>query len=226
MFATQILPISVFLKKKYTNFSFKFKYCFGADFSKKKFYFWVAIAALGCLLFDLILTQVFPILDEWNEMLFGKDDSELSLNFIEVISGCIMAPLVEEAIFRGAIERRLLEKNWNPWIAIVISAIFFAIPHGKIYIFFSFFGILVGWLYYRTGCVWPGIVAHVINNSIAAVMAIGLLISGDELVDDQLLPLGVSIPLLIVGLAMMFFSVRQIAIMTKDRKLATPSTGE
>jgi len=223
MVASQLLPICVFLKRKYTNFSFSFGYRFGDGFSKKKLYLWVAVASVGCLLFDMMMIMIFPVVGEWETLIFGEDLSADTLNFIfiELISGCLLAPLVEEAIFRGAIERRLLEKDWNPWFAIVISAIIFAIPHVSLYtLFLSCFGILVGWLYYRTRCIWPGILVHAIYNSIIYVPGYinSFFASSDFLSeDDESLPLKISIPLLLVGIAILYYSVKQIALLTKDR---------
>lgn len=222
MVASQLLPIYVFLKRKYTNYSFSFGYQFGDGFSKKQLYFWAAVASVGCLLFDIMVMMIFPVIDEWNILIFGEDSGPDTFNFIDLISGCMLAPLVEEAIFRGAIERRLLEKDWNPWFAIVISAIIFAIPHFSLYtLFFSCFGILVGWLYYRTRSIWPGILIHSLNNSLA-LFVIGYFLSdfvpSDFMSeDDASLPLKISIPLLLVGIAILYYSVKQIALLTKDR---------
>ena len=221
MVASQLLPIYVFLKRKYTNYSFSFGYQFGDGFSKKKLYLWAAVASVGCLLFDIMIIMIFPVIDEWNILIFGEDSGPDTFIFIDLISGCLLAPLVEEAIFRGAIERRLLEKDWNPWFAIVISAIIFAIPHFSLYtLFFSCFGILVGWLYYRTRCIWPGILIHALYNSLVFVPGylFSIFASSDALSeDDALLPLSASIPLLLVGIAILYYSVKQIALLTKDR---------
>ena len=221
MVASQLLPIYVFLKRKYTNYSFSFGYQFGDGFSKKQLYLWAAVASVGCLLFDIMIIMIFPVIDEWNILIFGEDSSPDTFNFIDLISGCLLAPLVEEAIFRGAIERRLLEKDWNPWFAIVISAIIFAIPHFSLYtLFFSCFGILVGWLYYRTRCIWPGILIHALYNCLAFVpgYVFSIFASSDALSeDDASLPLSASVPLLLVGIAILYYSVKQIAILTKDR---------
>lgn len=221
MVVSQLLPIYVFLKRKYTNYSFSFGYQFGDGFSKKQLYLWAAVASVGCLLFDIMMMMIFPVIDEWNILIFGEDSGPDTFNFIDLISGCLLAPLVEEAIFRGAIERRLLEKDWNPWFAIVISAIIFAIPHFSLYtLFFSCFGILVGWLYYRTRCIWPGILIHALYNSLAFVSGyiISIFASSDALSEeDASLPLKISIPLLLVGIAILYYSVKQIALLTKDR---------
>ena len=84
----------------------------------------------------------------------------------------MLAPLCEELVFRGAVLRALL--RWTPrhWVAIAISALFFALIHVNPaqmpHAFLA--GLLLGWLYYRTDSVVPGIVLHWVNNSIAYVV--------------------------------------------------------
>lgn len=225
MLASQLLPIYVFLKRKYTSYSCSLDNRFGKDFSKEKLYLWTAVAGIGCWLFDVMLIMMFPVIDEWNISLFGDFNANSDFNFIDLISGCLLAPLVEEAIFRGAIERRLLETKWNPWFAIVISALLFAIPHFSLYAVFSCFGILVGWLYYRTRSIWPGILVHFLFNTISFVpFYISEFISSETSTDEEAsLSLGISIPLFILGIVILFFSVKQIAYLTKER---TPISDE
>jgi len=231
MMATQVLPLYVFIKKKYTSFSFGFKYSYGPDFSTKKFYLWVVVAAVGCLLFDFSVIWAFPVLDEWNTIVFGPSDDAPTFNFLELISAGVLAPLAEEALFRGAIERSLLEKNWKPWLAIVITAFLFALPHGRLFAFISLLVLIICWLYYRTGCIWPGIVMHAINNNLLMVpLFIAVLFLGESAAQDEVsIPLSITIPMLLLGLAIVCLSVRQIARMTKDRTPLEPvvePTGE
>jgi len=81
----------------------------------------------------------------------------------------LLAPFVEELIFRGAILRALLEKIKNHWWAIVISAILFSLIHANpAQMPFAFVaGLFLGWTYYRTGSIIPGVTYHWVNNSIA-----------------------------------------------------------
>ena len=84
----------------------------------------------------------------------------------------ILVPLVEELVFRGAILKSLLQWCNKPWAAIAISAFLFAaahmnpaqVPHAFI------IGLLLGWLYYRTNSIIPGMAYHWINNSVAYVI--------------------------------------------------------
>ena len=95
----------------------------------------------------------------------------MSRNVFGIISIAIMAPLVEELLFRGAIQGYMLRKGMKPLNAILIASAIFGIVHmNPIQIPFAFaIGLIFGWLYYRTGSVIPGIVGHFINNSIACI---------------------------------------------------------
>ena len=95
----------------------------------------------------------------------------MSRNVFGIISITIMAPLVEELLFRGAIQGYMLRKGMKPLHAILIASAIFGIVHmNPIQIPFAFaIGLIFGWLYYRTGSVIPGIVGHFINNSIACI---------------------------------------------------------
>ena len=95
----------------------------------------------------------------------------MSRNIFGIISITIMAPLVEELLFRGAIQGYMLRKGMKPLHAILIASAIFGIIHmNPIQIPFAFaIGMIFGWLYYRTGSLVPGIVGHFLNNSIACL---------------------------------------------------------
>jgi membrane protease YdiL (CAAX protease family) len=83
-----------------------------------------------------------------------------------------LAPLGEELVFRGAILRRLLDSCLPLWGAIALSALLFMLihmnpaqmPHAFL------IGLLLGWMYWRTGSILPGVAFHWANNSAAYVI--------------------------------------------------------
>ena len=95
----------------------------------------------------------------------------MSRNVFGIISITIMAPLVEELLFRGAIQGHLTKIGVKPLPAILASSAIFGIIHmNPTQILFAFaIGLIFGWLYYRTGSLVPGIVGHFINNSLATI---------------------------------------------------------
>ena len=87
------------------------------------------------------------------------------------LNACIFGPLIEEICFRGIVLDGLLKTRCRPWLAILISALLFSLLHGlgANFVTALLFGILVGWLYWRTGSIIPGLIIHVTNNSLTAI---------------------------------------------------------
>ena len=85
----------------------------------------------------------------------------------------ILTPVAEEMVFRGAILRSLLIPfRRMPWVAIVLSALLFGMVHGNVaqFIYGTILGLLLGWMYHRSGSIVPGIVLHWVNNTIVYVV--------------------------------------------------------
>ena len=204
--SVQVIPLYVFIRRKYASLSFRFNYSFGNDFSIKKLYLWSAVACVGCLFFDGMLQTLLP-LEELDLYVFGKVPDFEDNNFIDLVASCVMAPLVEEAICRGAIERRLLEKYRNPWVGILISALIFSLLHFNFEQGIQTGGLLLGWVYYRTRNLWPCIFIHALNNILATILP-------DSWAEP---PMPVAIVVAIVSAAVLLYGVKMISGITRDR---------
>lgn len=131
-------------------------------------FFWCALAAFGAILPSMFIQEMMPELPNLAEHEF---ELIMTSPFGYIIIG-LMAPLVEEIVFRGAILRALLRWKSNPWIGILISAALFSVihmnpaqmPHAFL------IGILLGWMYYRTDSIIPGVIYHWVNNSVAYLL--------------------------------------------------------
>jgi uncharacterized protein len=79
----------------------------------------------------------------------------------------LAAPVVEELTFRG-LGFALLEP-YGKWTAIVATGVLFGVWHGLIVALpvLATFGVLLGWLRWSTGSVYPSIALHAIFNGIA-----------------------------------------------------------
>ena len=142
--------------------------------------FWCVLAALGVIIPSTWLQEQMPELPNMMEAEFGMIMKERLGYFVVGL----LAPLAEELVFRGAILRALLRWHKNAWVGIAISAVLFAIihmnpaqmPHAFLV------GLLLGWMYYRTDSIVPGVmyyrtdsivpgvVFHWVNNSVAYVL--------------------------------------------------------
>ncbi len=85
-----------------------------------------------------------------------------------IITAVVMAPILEEIIFRGIVLDGLL-KNYSPVKAILISSLLFAAIHLNPWQFVTAFigGLFIGWVYYRTRNLAYAIIIHAANNLFA-----------------------------------------------------------
>lgn len=92
----------------------------------------------------------------------------------------IFAPVFEEWMCRGVVLRGLLTKMKPAW-AIVVSALFFALIHLNPWQALNafFIGVVMGYVYYKTGSLLLTMLIHFVNNG-TAVVASHLSGSGDE----------------------------------------------
>lgn len=128
---------------------------------------WCMLLACGTIIPSIWLQELLPPLPNIMEASFnGLMSSPAGYIFIGVV-----APLVEEMVFRGAILRVLLSRFKSHWLAIFVSALLFMLVHGNPAQMphALLLGILLGWLYYRTDSIFPGVVVHWVNNTIAFV---------------------------------------------------------
>ena len=80
----------------------------------------------------------------------------------------LVGPIAEELIFRGGILHHLMRGTKEPWVAILVSALVFALIHGNPAQMPGAFllGILLGWTYVRSGSLLAPIFIHVFNNAL------------------------------------------------------------
>jgi membrane protease YdiL (CAAX protease family) len=92
--------------------------------------------------------------------------------WVTFISVCIFAPFFEEWLCRGIVLRGLLQKM-NPFVAITISAAFFAILHMNPWQAIPAFvlGLLFGYVYYKTGSLKLTMLMHCANNTLAVIIS-------------------------------------------------------
>ena len=130
---------------------------------------WSVIAALGALIPSAWIQEQMPVLPNIAEQEFG---TIMGTPWGYLVIG-LLAPLSEEIVLRGAILKELLKsEKLSTWTAIAISALFFALVHmNPAQMPHAFLiGLLLGWMYYRTGSILPGVAYHWANNSVAYVM--------------------------------------------------------
>ncbi len=120
---------------------------------------------LGLLrLFNSDIEQIQPGLDQ----IFDRSQFPLAI----FIGAAVVAPVVEEIFFRGFVFSGL-RNRWDWKKAALASAGLFALAHiiptSVLPIFVL--GLIFAFLYHESGSIWPGILMHMLTNSIAILVA-------------------------------------------------------
>lgn len=130
---------------------------------------WAVIAAFGAVIPSIAFQEQMPELPN----IVAEELSAVMNARGGYFVTCLLVPLTEELVFRGAILRSLLK--WRPashWWMIAFSALLFSaahmnpaqMPHAFIV------GLLLGWMYYRTRSIVPAVAFHWSNNTIAYIL--------------------------------------------------------
>ena len=105
--------------------------------------------------------------------------------WVVFITTSIYAAIFEEWLCRGILLRGLLAKM-NPVWAIVISALFFSFIHMNPWQGLNTFllGLLLGYVYYKTGSLWLTMLLHFVNNGTAIVLTMIPSLQSSESIKD------------------------------------------
>ena len=97
---------------------------------------------------------------------------EMMTHPLGILATVVMAPIMEELLFRGAMQGYLLRTWKNPMWAIIVSSFLFGAVHGNpAQVPFAFVvGLGLGWVYYKTGSLLPCVFMHFINNASAVLI--------------------------------------------------------
>ena len=161
------VPVVVYLvRKKYPLFeSLRFNPV------SKNTAFATLLLSLGAMFIsdeiNILVDMVIPMPDSFLQVeAMLKPDNSLSLVLL-IFTVVILAPIGEEILFRGFLQK-YLENAWGDITrAILFSSLFFAAIHFNPYwmIQIYFLGVLLGYLAWKTDSVIPCIIFHVIINS-------------------------------------------------------------
>lgn len=115
------------------------------------------------------LINITPQQQEIAKKVLGEDSSNVLV--LMIIFGAIIAPFVEELMFRGFLQTTLY-RYMGRWRAILVSSFFFSLVHLNIYVFLQIFilGIMLAYVFDKTKSIVATITIHVIHNSATFVI--------------------------------------------------------
>ncbi len=87
-----------------------------------------------------------------------------------VVLAVVLAPLFEEVFFRGFLFRGL-SASWGWMAGALVSSGVFGIAHAQLDVFVPLFalGLVLAWVYQRTGSLWTSISLHALFNGISVL---------------------------------------------------------
>lgn len=130
---------------------------------------------------QMSLTQAFSGMEAWMQKseasaknitdayMQGTSIGVLITNLIVV---ALLAALSEELFFRGMLQKVLIECFKNKHVGVWIGAILFSAFHMQFYGFLPrmLMGASLGYLFLWSGSLWPGIIAHFVNNGMTVFL--------------------------------------------------------
>lgn len=174
----------------------------------------------------LVFTSMFAlnIFVQWLplENILENEFVGLSHTLLGAFTISVLAPLLEEVMFRGAIQGYMLRNLRSPWLAIAVSALVFGVFHMNPVqvVYATLLGIIFGWMYYRTGSLMSVIVGHVLNNTMATIMTLALGTESESELLENYVPEGTALGIEIV--AFLFFAALSVRVAVKLHRSLSP----
>lgn len=166
----------------------------------------------------LLVTVALMLLPEaWIESYSEASAGIDSGTLIGVIAVVVVAPIVEEFIFRGLMMNRL-SRVMPGWLAVVLSAAVFGACHGHpVWFAYAFvLGAFFGFVDLRLGSIWPSILGHLVFNAIGQIFTF---IPETEEGTELLISLGV---LLVVAIVLPVINRRAVAALFRPAPKPLP----
>jgi uncharacterized protein len=133
---------------------------------------WVLVAFVAYLVLAGLYTElVNPPQDKLPDQL-GADESTLLAVFTGIFVIAI-APFAEEFFFRGFLFQAL-RRTWGTWGGVIVSALIFSAFHlePSKFVQLAILGMALALLFNKTDSLWPCILLHALNNTLAFAVTI------------------------------------------------------
>jgi membrane protease YdiL (CAAX protease family) len=161
-----ILPGIVYVLLKKMPFAVTFRLC---SINIKILFFTILLSLIAFVIVDetdRLILMIFPMPPEIFDALQNSVQiGSVADGVIIVITVVFIAAFGEELLFRGLIQHTL-EFYRDPATAIVMASVIFAFAHFMPWtaLQVTFMGLVLGYVVWKSGSVWPAIIFHGVNN--------------------------------------------------------------
>lgn len=155
---------------KTTKVSFK-KDIFTPNKAPKRFIFIGTVSCIGVGLISSVIYLIYSTVAKYYGITIPQPDftlpDEKSYLILFLMYVCFVGPVLEEIIFRGFILKSM--QKYGNFTAIIVSAILFSMFHLNLVQFINpvLMGIMLAFMAIKSKSVFPSIVAHIFNNTLA-----------------------------------------------------------
>jgi uncharacterized protein len=142
----------------------------------------VATGLAGLVIIDIVgglLSQVGLRPNQLEQFQFVLNEGTVAF-LILLIAAAVVAPFVEELFFRGFLFG-VYRRRQPLWLAYLVSSVLFTILHleptrmsvpqmAGLSVGIFLLAIMLAWLYQHTGSLYPGMLAHAVNNATGLIL--------------------------------------------------------
>jgi membrane protease YdiL (CAAX protease family) len=131
------------------------------------------VLSLGIIIlvdeFDRIASLLFTPPEHLDQLGYMLKFDSFNMAVFLMFGIVVLAPLGEEILFRGFLQK-FLEEHWQDVTrAVLVTSLFFAIIHLNPFWLIQIYmlGVILGFLAWRTGSIWASFILHAANNLVA-----------------------------------------------------------
>jgi hypothetical protein len=173
-------------------------------------------AALAPALYLAVTVAMMALPEAWLDSYAEASSGVSGGGVIGIVAVVLVAPVVEEFIFRGLIMTRLAQAMPG-WLAAALSAAIFGLCHGHpVWFAYTFvLGVLFGLMDLRLGSIWPSILAHMVFNGVGQIL--------DLLPEDDVVIMGAYLVLVAAAVVLPVLARREVKALFRPKPQALPA---
>ncbi len=179
-----------------------------------------ALFGIGLCITENNLLQISGIMEQYAEETEMLDSLIYQGSmWFQLLSVGIVAPVMEELLFRGVIQNRLYD-YFRPVYAVILASVIFGVFHGNFiqFLYATLFALGLGYVYYKFKSIWAPVICHCAGN-ITSVLLTELLGDMEEGSSEYFVFIVIGAVAALAGFAFVYYMKSPVC-------LTAPSAGQ